>query len=74
MLNRHKHFTEVDDIATQFDLFNLVSDAIREVSLRLMMHNVCIYYSYYSYACVLCACVWVYHMYSSVHACTWMYV
>ena len=33
VLNRHKHFTEVDDIATQFDLFNLVSDAIREVSV-----------------------------------------
>ena len=33
VLNRHKYFTEVDDIATQFDLFNLVSDAIREVSL-----------------------------------------
>lgn len=33
VLSKYKHYSEVDDISTKFDLFNLTPDPIRAVSL-----------------------------------------
>jgi len=35
MLVKFKHFDSVADIATQYDLFNLIPDPIREVGISL---------------------------------------
>ena len=59
VLSKHKHFIEVDDISTQFELFNFTSDAIRAVSFVCCVAYVCV--------CVhVCVCL---RVYASLYVC-----